>query len=97
MTARVKPDEIQRARAQARAGILMARESTSARAEALANQILTYGRPLTTEEILAEIDQVDELRVQQVAARLFGGTPTLTALGPIARVESYARLAERLA
>ena len=97
VTARVKPDEIQRARAQARAGILMARESTSARAEALANQILTYGRPLTTEEILAEIDQVDELRVQQVAARLFGGTPTLTALGPIARVESYARLAERLA
>ena len=97
VTARVKPDEIQRARAQARAGILMAREPTSARAEALANQILTYGRPLTTEEILAEIDQVDELRVQQVAARLFGGTPTLTALGPIARVESYARLAERLA
>ena len=97
VTARVNADEIQRARAQARAGILMARESTSARAEALANQILTYGRPLSTQEILAEIDQVDEQRVQLVAARLFGGTPTLTALGPIARVESYARLAERLA
>ncbi len=94
---KVNHDEILRARAQARAGILMARESTSARAEALANQILTYGRPLSTEEILGEIDKVDATAVQQLAGRLFAGKPTLTALGPIARVESYARLAERLA
>ncbi len=94
---KVDAAEIQRARAQARAGILMARESTSARAEALANQILTYGRPLPTEEILTAIERVDEAAVERLAARLFTGKPTLTALGPIGRVEPYARLAERLA
>ena len=94
--AAVSSDEVERAKAQARAATLMARESTAARAEALANQILVYGRPLPTEELLAKIEAVDAAAVTRVAGRLFGGPPTLTALGPIARVESLERFARRL-
>ncbi|HKY94950.1 MAG TPA: pitrilysin family protein, partial [Kiloniellales bacterium] len=55
----VAPEEVERAAAQVRATLLMARESTGARAEALAAQLSTFGRPLSTEEILAEIAAVD--------------------------------------
>ncbi len=92
----VEAAELDRAKAQARAGLLMARESTAARAEGLANQILIYGRPLSSEELLAAIEAVDAEAVLRVARRILGGTPTLTALGPIGSVEPLERFARRL-
>ena len=46
--------EIARAKAQMKAGLLMALESSSARAEQLARQMLIYGRPIPLEEIVAQ-------------------------------------------
>jgi predicted Zn-dependent peptidase len=94
---RIEPEEIQRAVAQVRATLLMARESTGARAEALAGQIATFGRPLSTEEILTEIGRVDVESVQALAHQCFTGTPTLVAIGPISEVEPLERFARRLA
>lgn len=94
---KVEADELQRAKAQARASLLMGRESTSGRAESLAGQILTYGRPLSTQEMLAEIEAVDEARIARLARRLFAGRPTLAALGPVKRVEDFERLSQRFA
>jgi predicted Zn-dependent peptidase len=93
----VEPVEVERAAAQVRATLLMARESTGARAEALAGQIATFGRPLSTEEILAEVAAVDAEAVRALAAQCFAGPPTLVAIGPIAEVESLERFARRLA
>jgi len=45
--------EIARAKAQMKAGLLMALESCSSRAEQLARHVLAYGRPLTVEELVA--------------------------------------------
>ena len=45
--------EIARAKAQMKAGLLMALESCSARTEQLARHILAYGRPLTPAELVA--------------------------------------------
>src|SRR5438132_14298049 len=50
--------EIARAKAQMKAGLLMALESCSSRAEQLARHMLAYGRPLTVEELVARIDAV---------------------------------------
>ena len=50
--------EVARAKAQMKAGLLMALESCGARAEQLARHILMYGRPLTTDEMIARIDNV---------------------------------------
>ena len=44
--------EIARAKAQMKAGLLMALESCSSRAEQLARHVLAYGRPLTVEELV---------------------------------------------
>jgi len=94
---RIEPVEIERAVAQVRASLLMARESTGARAEALAGQIATFGRPLSTEEILREIAAVDVEAVQDLARDCFTGTPTLVAIGPVSEVEPLERFARRLA
>ena len=45
--------EIARAKAQMKAGLLMALESCSSRAEQLARHVLAYGRPQTVEELVA--------------------------------------------
>ncbi|MFY7777447.1 MAG: M16 family metallopeptidase, partial [Elstera sp.] len=50
--------EIARAHAQLRAGTLMARESTSARVEALAQNFLTYGRTVEVAEVLERLAAV---------------------------------------
>jgi predicted Zn-dependent peptidase len=89
-------DEIARARAQIRAGTLMGLESTSARMDALGSQILIYGRPLPPEEIVARVEAVDAAHIARVARRLFAGQPSLAAIGPIARLESLAKIRGRL-
>ena len=93
----VTEDEVARARAQLKAGTLMALESTMSRCEQLGQQILIYDRPVPVEEIVAKIDGVDRDAVVKAAARLRASRPTVAALGPIAKLESYDRIAERLA
>ncbi len=78
----VTGDELSRARAQARAGLLMSRESTPSRCEQLGTQMLVYGRPLSLDEITARIDAVDREAVSRVAARLLSTAPTFVTLGP---------------
>jgi predicted Zn-dependent peptidase len=89
--------EILRTRAQLKASLLMGLESSSSRAEHFANQMLIYGRPLSTAEMVAKIDAVDQATIAGAARRIFAAAPTLAALGPIGKVESYERIAERLA
>ncbi len=93
---RVGADEVQRARAQLKASILMSRESTSARCEQAAQQILTFGRPLAVEEIVGRIEAVDEEHVARVARRLAATPLTLAATGPLAKMEDYERVVRRL-
>ncbi|HYM33644.1 MAG TPA: pitrilysin family protein [Candidatus Cybelea sp.] len=95
-TKSVGDEEVARARAQLKAGLLMSLESSSARAEQLGRQMILYGRPLPTEEIVAQVDAVDAAAVCRVAKRIVGGgRPTVAALGPLDRLESYDRLAAR--
>lgn len=96
VTAGVSADELQRARAQLKASILMSLESTSSRCEQLARQILIYGRPVTTEEVVAKVEAIDEAEIIRVAKRLFATAPTFAAIGPLAKVEDFGKVAERL-
>jgi predicted Zn-dependent peptidase len=88
--------EIDRARAQLRAGILMSQESTSGRCEQLANQLVVWGRPLPRAEILERVAAVGAADVKRVARRLIVSSPTLAALGPAERVDSLEATAARL-
>jgi predicted Zn-dependent peptidase len=89
-------DEVARARAQIKAGLLMSLESTMARAEQLGQQMLIFGRPVPPEEVVAKIDAIDAAAVRRVAGRLFHTAPTLAALGPVGRLESYDAIRARI-
>ncbi|MCC7275051.1 MAG: insulinase family protein [Alphaproteobacteria bacterium] len=94
---RLEPGELLRAKAQLRASLLMSRESTSSRAEQLAHTLLVHGRVIATAETLARVEAVDPAAVARVAARLHAGRPTVATMGPIGGVESFDRIARRLA
>jgi predicted Zn-dependent peptidase len=88
--------EVDRAKAQMKAGLLMALESSSARAEQLARQIFAHGRPLATEEIIAKLDAVTVESARAAGRELIRRSPpAFAALGP-AGLESAAAIAESL-
>ncbi len=90
--------EVDRARAQMRAGILMGLESPSARAERMARQISVWGRVLEIDEIVAKIDAVTAGHVREFASRVqTAARPALAMYGPIDRAPRLAQLRERLA
>ncbi|HUH83541.1 MAG TPA: pitrilysin family protein [Stellaceae bacterium] len=96
LSAGLAPAELERARAQLKAGLLMSLESTAARCEQQAAHMMVFGRPLDMAEMVARIDAVDDAAVARVARQLASAPPTLAALGPVGRVDAYPRLLERL-
>jgi predicted Zn-dependent peptidase len=94
--ATVSEDEVRRAAAQLKAGLLMARESSAARSGPMARHILYRGRTLPPEELVALIEAVDAAAVREEIARMLAaGLPTLAAVGPVARVPSAEEIAVR--
>jgi predicted Zn-dependent peptidase len=89
--------ELNRARAQVKAGLLMSLESTGSRCEQLARQIQVFGRVIPTAETVGRINAVTIADVQATAGRIFRSTPTLAAMGPAGRVPSIPAIIERLA
>lgn len=93
----MEPEEIQRAKNQVKAGLLMARESTSTVAEWIGRHLLIYGRYWTAKEITAKIDAIQQEDLLRVYQRLLASkTPTLAAIGPIGNPAPYELLAEKL-
>ena len=96
-TATIEDKEIARAKAQMKAGLLMALESSGARAEQLARQILAFGRPIPLDEIVAKIDAVSVESARAAGAALINrGRLAISALGPGGGLASAAAIAEGL-
>ncbi|MFC3678046.1 M16 family metallopeptidase [Ferrovibrio xuzhouensis] len=96
LTGAVGEDELQRARAQLKVGLVSSLESSGARIEQIGRQMLLFGRPLDIDEVLAAVDRVDAAAVRRVAEQVMRkAKPTLAALGPIGQLESYQRFAAR--
>ncbi|MFD1882627.1 M16 family metallopeptidase [Paracoccus pacificus] len=90
--------EVERARTQIRAGLLMGLESPSAQAERMARALAIWGRVPDLAEVAARIEAVDVAAVQDHARRLIQrARPALALYGPIRRAPSRDALAERLA
>jgi predicted Zn-dependent peptidase len=78
----VTGEELQLAKDQAIASILLGLESTSARAGSLARQEMTHGRRISPDEIIARLEAVTPEDMQRVAcARFTSGGLALGALG----------------
>ena len=89
--------EIARAKALMKVGLLGMLESSSARADQIARQILAFGRPIPLDELVAKIDAVTVADVRAAGRMLIAsGRPTFAGLGPSSGLESAARIAETL-
>ena len=96
LTVAVSEEELDRARAQLKAGLLMSLESSAARIEQIGRQMLIFGEPLTTDQLIAKFDAVDPAAVARAATRLAGaGRPAVAAIGPIDQLENYDAIAAR--
>jgi predicted Zn-dependent peptidase len=94
----VNEAEIGRAKAQMKAGLLMALESSGARAEQLARQIINWGRPIALDEIIAKIEAVTVDTARAAGRALIGrGRPAIAALGPGSGLENAVTIAGGLA
>jgi predicted Zn-dependent peptidase len=93
----VSTTELERARAQVKASLLMSLESTGSRCEQLARQLQVHGRVIPTAETVTKITAVTTADVQRAAARHFAARPTLAALGPVDRVPKLAEISDKLA
>ena len=89
--------EVDRAKAQMKAGLLMALESLEARVGQIARQMLAFGRPIALEEIVAKVDAVTVESARAAGRALIGRSrPAIAALGPGSGLERTAAIAESL-
>ncbi|HRQ60541.1 MAG TPA: pitrilysin family protein [Alphaproteobacteria bacterium] len=89
--------ELFRAKAQMKASLLMARESMMTRADQQAKTMLQRGEILDMAALVEKIDALDLPAIRAAALTIFSSKPTLAALGPLEKLESYDSLARRLA
>jgi predicted Zn-dependent peptidase len=93
----ITESEINRAKAQMKAGLLMALESSGARAHQLANQMLNHGRPIPLEEIVGKIEAVTVESARAAGAALIRRSrPAIAALGPGKGLEGAATIVDSL-
>ena len=90
-------DEIVRVKAQLKMGLLTGLESSSARAEQLARQILIHGRPLSTQELIEKVERVEAADLQALVERLLYSPPSLATVGPILHGARFDAVAEKFA
>lgn len=90
--------EVERARAQMKAGLVMGLESPSARAERLARMLTIWGNAPSLEETLAKIDAVTLADTHALARQLCTGAPPALALyGPVSAAPAWERVQAALA
>jgi predicted Zn-dependent peptidase len=93
----VSPSELDRAKAQIRASLLMNLESPAGRAGQMARHVLIHGRPLALEEIVARIEAVSARQIADLAARIVASPPTVAGVGPAGLLPDLAEVARQLA
>lgn len=94
----MSPEEVARARAQMKAGMLMGLESPSNRAERLARLVQIWGDVPSLDDTIARIDAVTTGDVRDFAAEIAANAPAALALyGPVERAPSLEDLRERRA
>jgi predicted Zn-dependent peptidase len=89
--------ELDRARAQMKAGLVMGLESASARAERLARSLMIWGCEPDLAHTVSKIEAVTMEDARAAAARLLSGRPTLTYYGPEEGVAGLDRASAKLA
>ena len=75
--------EMVRAKAQMKVALLTVLETPGGRIERIARQLLSWGRLVPSEEIVAKVDALTSEDILRAGHALLLGAPTLAAVGPI--------------
>lgn len=90
--------EVNRARTQFKAGMLMGLESPSSRCERLARMMMIWNRIPSLEEVVEKIDAVSVKKVRQFAENIcIASRPAMALYGPVDKAPNIEVLSERLA
>jgi predicted Zn-dependent peptidase len=90
--------EVNRSKAQMKASVMMALESSSARAEQIARQMMVHGRVIPTDELKARIDAVTVESARAAGRALIARSrPAIAALGPGRGLDRAAAIVENFA
>lgn len=83
-SAPMEEEELHRNKEQLKASLVLNLESTSSRMSALAQQEMTHGRHLTTEEIMAGVEAVTPAAIHRLAGQIFDSSHlSATVLGEL--------------
>lgn len=86
----VTDEEVDRAKTQLKAAMLMQMDSFSNVAEDIGRQMLTYGRRMSNAEVFARIDAITTADVKATANRVINDEDhALAAIGPIFELPDY--------
>ena len=94
----VTDEEIQRAKAQVKAGLLMSQENSISRAEKLASNLAVYGHYISVEEIIEKIERIGKHDIIDMLSKVFfsHGKPTVASIGKISKMYSYNEILEKI-
>jgi predicted Zn-dependent peptidase len=88
-------DEVQRAKANMKAGLLMSLESSATRAEFLARHLYMFAKPPAFEKLIERVEAVDAPQVQAFVQRLVSArAPSCVHVGPRAEAPRLRTIAE---
>ncbi len=73
--------ELERAKAQIKAGLLMALESASVRAEQMARQLLTHDRLMPMSELVERVSDVGRDSIREIAGKMISAPATVAVVG----------------
>ncbi len=88
--------EVERARAQMKASMLMGLENPSQRCERLARMLAIWDRVPSLDEAVAKIDAIDLGRARDYAATVTAKAPAVALYGPVGEALEYEELSGRL-
>ena len=86
---KVTPKELERAKVQLKASMLMGLESSSSSAEVLARQMLLYNRVIPVKEMVERVEKVTVDDILNAANKIFTSNPSYTLLGSIDQYPDY--------
>jgi len=92
----VSDKELNRAKTQLKASMLMALENSFSGAELIARQTLLYNKIIPTDDLVAKIEAVSAEDIRQTAQMIFSSAPAYTLLGGLKGYPDYEELKKYL-
>lgn len=86
----IKSEELARAKAQLKTGLVMCLEQSSSRAEQIARQMLLFGRVIPIQELIEKVENVDVATLVRLAETLvIQQNPSIALIGPGSGLASF--------